>query len=185
MPDAYWDRMGSILPSLQGGTDTVGIRYEFWKISLRMIQDHPFLGVGAGNFMHQFARYSGIVSLRRGAAVAHNSFLGLTAEQGIPGGVLFAYLFIACFVGLRRSYRQARARGHSDVADLCICFAVLLTVFVSQCMKGNYELNKYLWITFGITAALNSMSLRQRTVPAESDEGAEAPVPPEVAGTPA
>jgi O-antigen ligase len=175
MPASYWDRMGSILPSMRGGTDTVGQRYEFWEISLKMIRDHPLLGVGAGNYTVLFARYSGIISLRRGAAVAHNSFLGVTAEQGIPGGLLFLSLFVAGFWTLRRSYQKAKANGDTDVMDLAICYAVILLVFVSQCMKGNYEHNKYLWISFGMTAAIAALSDRRRdSVDGPEPEGDDA-----------
>jgi O-antigen ligase len=160
MPQTYWSRMGSIVPSLRGGTDTVGQRYQLWAISLKMIRDHPLLGVGAGNFTHQFARYSGIVSLRRGALVAHNAFLAVAAEQGIPGGLLFIALLLAAFVSLRRSYRWARDRGDDEVADLTICFSVILFILTTQCMKGNYEHTKYLWVALGMTVALQGMSGR-------------------------
>jgi O-antigen ligase len=168
MPAEYWNRMGTILPSVREGTDTVGQRYQFWEIALKMIRDHPLLGVGAGNFMHQFSRYSGIVSLQRSAAVAHNAFLAVTAEQGIPGGLLFIALFLAAFASLWRSHRQARDRGDTDVADLSVCFAVIFILFLSQCMKGNYEHTKYLWMALGVAAALQPMSMRRSLPEAEA-----------------
>ncbi len=168
MPASYWARVGTILPSVREGRDTVGLRYQLWEISLKMIRDHPLLGVGAGNFHHQFSRYSGIVSLRRGALGSHNAFLGVAAEQGIPGGLLFIALFLAAFASLGRSYRQARARGDGDVADLTICFAVILLMLFSQCMKTNLEHTKYLWVSLGITVALQGMSVRMALPEAEA-----------------
>ena len=171
MPADYWARMGTILPAVREGQDTVGQRYRFWQISLKMIRDHPLIGVGAGNYVHQFSRYSGIVSLAHGVQVSHNAFLAVAAEQGIPGGVLFAALFVTAFVSLRRGYRRARHRGDDDVADLTICFAVVLLMFLSHCLKGNYEHAKYLWVTLGIAVALEQMSVRRALPEAVGQEG--------------
>jgi len=64
----------------------------------------------------------------------------------------------------------ARRRGDGDVADLTICFAVILLMFLSQCMKGNYEHTKYLWMTLGISVALAQRSMRSASPEAVGKE---------------
>jgi O-antigen ligase len=77
-------------------------RFQTYLATLTMIADHPWLGIGLGSFETVFPSY-------RTAALgsfgvwdhAHNSLLELTAELGIPIGVivlLTALYFGACLV---------------------------------------------------------------------------------------
>lgn len=74
-------------------------RLSLWKTALRMISDQPFTGIGAGTFRGAFMKYQvdGFYSIH-----AHNSYLEVFAETGVPGFLaLFSasiYILIKCCV---------------------------------------------------------------------------------------
>ncbi len=63
--------------------DTTSDRLELWKLSLELIREHPFFGVGPMNF----AWYNNGIS-----AHPHNSLLQLMAEWGLPATAIIVSL---------------------------------------------------------------------------------------------
>jgi len=68
---------------LTGDASSEG-RLEQWRACLRMVKDHPFLGVGPGEAIYKMREYHGIPGL-----VPHNTLVQAFAETGIPGGIFF------------------------------------------------------------------------------------------------
>jgi O-antigen ligase len=69
----------------QAGWGTVSSRMTIYQISLRLIGDHPWMGIGRGNFQLYGETYY---------SHAHNLFLMKMIEMGIPAGLAFAGLLI-------------------------------------------------------------------------------------------
>ena len=61
-------------------------RIRIWKLSLESIKNHPLLGVGIGNFPVVLNQD---LSLAKAGSSAHNIYLQIAAELGIPA-LLFA-----------------------------------------------------------------------------------------------
>ena len=76
-------------------------RLNYWSTAIGTIKDHPFLGVGAGNFQEVFLKYK--VGLSTNTRYAHNIFLHQWAETGILG---FAGIFFMIFNLLRRKLKN-------------------------------------------------------------------------------
>lgn len=81
-----------------------------WRAGLRMLSAHPLAGVGLGNFKASMIAYRDrddtIVS------IAHNTYLEVAAETGIPALLLFLVLIGVSCASLERSRRRAiRLRG--------------------------------------------------------------------------
>lgn len=79
-----------------------GGRLMVWGLTLEMIRDHFFTGVGAGNFtirMHEYLGRPGrdFTSILTNWAQPHNDFLWVFAEKGILGFLVFIALFFAAF----------------------------------------------------------------------------------------
>lgn len=70
-----------------------GGRKIVWENSLKMISDFPWLGVGLGHFKYNFPFYQS-VELSRQWSHAHNDYLELCAELGIPTFLLLGGLFL-------------------------------------------------------------------------------------------
>lgn len=90
-----WER----LMNLENPHNSITQRLNYWRAGIAIIKDHPFLGVGPGNFQEVFLRYK--VGLSTDTRYAHNIFLHLWSETGMLGfiGMLFLITtFIARYV---------------------------------------------------------------------------------------
>ncbi len=76
------------------------LRIAIWKASLRSIAKHPLLGVGIGNFPVVLGQD---ITLAKAGSSAHNLYLQIGAELGIPA-LLVALAFF--FLILKKIYRN-------------------------------------------------------------------------------
>jgi len=79
-------------------------RIAIWKDSLVMFKDHP-LGIGLGNFRHVFPIYNVSTISDKSFLYAHNDYLHLLVEAGIPG---FLALVSGFFIFLGKSIRKVK-----------------------------------------------------------------------------
>ncbi len=82
--------------SLESSSKT---RVEIWRAGLEMIKEHPFFGVGYGLFGYMLQRY-----WEGGARDAHNTYLIIAAEMGIPALIVFLWIVFLVFLNTRRLY---------------------------------------------------------------------------------
>jgi len=113
--EKYWTQMQTIVHSSEDyNTTSDAGRMKTWERGLGYMASHPVLGVGAGNFAVAEGTISPLARLQeRGIRVrwgaAHNSFLQVGAELGIPGLLLFIGLIATAFTSLRRVARRPLA----------------------------------------------------------------------------
>ena len=89
-----WEEVVEGLENWSGGRTFV------WRDAIAMLQNHPWVGTGLGSFEWAFPSYqSG--SLLMGWSHAHNDYLELAVELGIPGLVMllvsFGSLWLHCW----------------------------------------------------------------------------------------
>jgi O-antigen ligase len=83
-----------------------------WKRSFRLIKEHPLTGVGTGNWKIQVLKYEAptadnfIISYKN-----HNDFIEVTAETGLPGGLVYLSIFILILFNF---IRKALDRGADE-----------------------------------------------------------------------
>ncbi|MFW6190819.1 MAG: O-antigen ligase family protein, partial [Candidatus Bipolaricaulota bacterium] len=110
-----------------------GARIEDWKIGLKMLKDHPFVGIGLGNYKIKFLEYRAkLLSSPQGegfggyisrGAQAHNEYVQFTAELGAVGvtAIIIGLLILMANV-LRRVLRTQedpnRLLGFALIAGL-------------------------------------------------------------------
>jgi O-antigen ligase len=82
-------------------------RMAHWMAAADMFTDHPWLGVGIGNYPVAYPQYA-IGRWRDPLGHAHNYYLNIAAEAGLLGLSTFLVLFAACFwFGLRATRRAS------------------------------------------------------------------------------
>lgn len=126
--DRYWAQMQTLLnPNQDYNLTSDAGRMRVWRRGLGYMTDNPVVGVGMGNFPAAEGTISPMARLaERGIGVrwgaAHNSFIQVGAELGIPGLLLFVGLVASVFrslhrVGRRRFAEDPSTRGVSRLAQ--------------------------------------------------------------------
>jgi O-antigen ligase len=96
-----------------GKETSTGQRLDFYYNSLKIVQNHPLLGVGTGGFPAAFAQQvQGTDALL--TVNPHNEFLLITMQTGLGGLALLLYLFYThwrCAPQLGSALEQDAARG--------------------------------------------------------------------------
>jgi len=139
--------------------DTVAGRIVTNDAAIRMIRDEPLAGFGYGNFERFDERYKqrvGDIPLILGGS-AHNTYLNLLAEVGIPATLL--YLSPPVFL-LALSYRLWRRHRHSPSVDwrfITVLWLAMLDQFVVnnflEIIHSSYWATSLWWLTLGLIAA--------------------------------
>lgn len=75
----------------------------YWRSTMRMLQQHPWSGVGAGAWEVEIPQYEGTDNSVEADYYAHNDFLQLLSEYGLIVGLLWIALFLAYLVQTWRS----------------------------------------------------------------------------------
>jgi O-antigen ligase/Flp pilus assembly protein TadD len=105
-------------------------RLAIWKSAWAMLADHPWLGVGCGQFEHVSPQYAFPVTTHwahysRVAENAHNEFLQAGAELGVAG-LLLALAVPAFFAyAARRRLRELPRERWGEVVPLLAALAAL------------------------------------------------------------
>ena len=109
--DQYWTQMGTILSDADyNRTDESG-RMQIWRRGVGYMFRNPIFGVGPGNFQAAEGMLSSFAARQQvGVGVrwnaAHNSYIQVGAELGIPGLIIFVMMIAATFGILRRVNRS-------------------------------------------------------------------------------
>lgn len=178
-PQDFTRRLATIEELVPGATDVVDPDSSFEERKLMtmaawsMFVDHPIAGVGAGNYTVHFQKYADDVgSAARqygdpsGKHYPHNLGLEIAAETGFLGLFAFFGVVVTCFLYLSRARRAfERARDPSTAAMAQAISIALVGYFVAALfLHGHFQ--RYLWLVFGLVAAL------QRAAPDPEERGA-------------
>ncbi len=160
--DRYWEQMQTIFNPQQDYnlTSNEG-RIRVWKRGLAYMIDNPVLGVGGQNFAVAEGTISPLAKRQeRGRGVrwgaAHNTFIQVGAELGVPGLLLFMGLIATAFGSLRRVTRLARRSGPAaaDLSRLAQALTAALIGFVTGSFFLSLAYHDILYTLLAFTLAL-------------------------------
>lgn len=122
--DQYWEQMKAIGdPEQDYNRTAVSGRIQTWQRGLGYAAQFPITGLGAGNF--GMAEGTVATELRRlqeqGIGTpwntAHNTYVQVLAELGVPGAVLFVWLLGAAWREMRRAERNPPTRNAQSLVQ--------------------------------------------------------------------
>jgi O-antigen ligase len=124
-------------------------RLVIWRGGLEMVRDHPFVGVGLGQFASNITAYAELPRNRD----AHNAYLIIAAEIGIPGLLLFLIAVASLFWVTRRVYRRhpdhfVRATALGYLGGL----SALLMANMFGSRVNTMETAGYVWVLAALMA---------------------------------
>jgi O-antigen ligase len=121
-----------------------GGRLLVWRLTADMIGEHPFTGVGAGNFPVRIQEYYDTPGIDLSVLQAdnwlrpHNDFLQVCAEKGILGLVAFLAIFVVACGSLVSTIRYATDAWN---ARLAVFLAMALTAYL-VCSGFDFPLER-------------------------------------------
>jgi O-antigen ligase len=166
--DRYWAQMGTIMSDADyNHTEETG-RMQIWRRGVGYMLQFPVFGVGAGNFGAAEGTISPFAERQQyGRGVkwnaAHNSYVQIGAELGIPGLLFFVGMIASAFAALRRSSRRRGAAntGRPD-PELAQAIAASLTGFVVGAFFLSLAYSEILFTLMALSVALQKVTLARR-----------------------
>lgn len=147
-----------------GGT-SIKYRLGWWKMAAMMIADHPFAGVGTGNFPDTYNRYSWRVpQVPRSPFWTHNSILQTWAENGVLAFLVYVSIYV-----LAASMMISVLRRTRDGTIRRLAVLLLATIAGYFCFAGTSNIleNENYWIVFALTSVVYRLSFSSEAVPEE------------------
>jgi O-antigen ligase len=142
-------------------------RVELVRAGIRIIEAHPLFGVGLEHFQSVEYHYNPLlISLELNPHVAHNTYIQLGAEGGIP--TLALYLAILAVTLMTCGNAQKLQGVPEDLAALALSFQVgLIGIMVAEFfLTGQYV--KIVWVLISLTPNLYAISVHAAEATAKS-----------------
>jgi putative inorganic carbon (HCO3(-)) transporter len=141
----------------QVAQQNVGERLLRWEAAAEMTYDHPVLGLGPAGFRQNYDRQ---IDYRQTDVihildVAHETYLEVASELGLPG--LVAFVAVLGF-GFRGAWRSARGQGDDARLARSVCLALVGTSVAAIFLTEQYYLP--LWLLAALGAALEGRASR-------------------------
>ncbi|RON19578.1 O-antigen ligase family protein [Pseudomonas frederiksbergensis] len=163
MPAGYLKRIQSLSILKEGAKsqdESLGRRASYLVVGSQIIREHPLLGSGPGTFPLHYATsgYAKVFSANRKPGDlyrrAHNTYMEIFSELGIPAGLLFVGMLGLGMYNLIRARHAWLLRRDWEQADLITHLGISylsLTLFLMFLSAPNH---KYLWIMLALTFVL-------------------------------
>ena len=155
-------------------------RNDIWTVGWRMVKAHPLNGVGAGNFSLVSKNYVLQPGLTTHAdyiilvpKVAHNTYLEVLAEGGIPALLLFMAIIVGSLRCTQKAWLAFRRSGDEELELLAYAQFAALVGFLAGSIFLSEEYSKQLWILL----AFGPLLLRVSRLPAPIRQRARVPAP--------
>jgi putative inorganic carbon (HCO3(-)) transporter len=131
-------------------------RLAHWQAALGMWRDHPWLGVGIGNYAAAYPQYA-LPRWEDPLGHAHNYYLNIAAEMGLMGFVAYVLFLVAAF---RQAWQAALRASHPLARGIAIGVLGLLTALTIHSLSDNLYVHG-MGIQIGIALGLTHLVARQ------------------------
>src|SRR3954447_18055317 len=149
--------------SVGGGTG----RTTIWAVGWRMVEAHPFTGVGADNFQTSSVHYL----LRPGALtrtdfivekpkVAHNMYLEVLATVGVVGLLMFLSILAFAVRQIVRAARSFARQGDYKLELLARGVLVATCATLAADFFASEQFSKQLWLLLALGPAMAAVARR-------------------------
>jgi O-antigen ligase len=163
----------------QGNAESsVGARLKMWEIGLAYFEDHPWTGIGIGQFA-RVLRASPYCDGRTKPSMvcvlehAHNDMVEAASTTGVPGLVTFLGLFLVPAGIAVSTLRRCRAnQSDRGVSLACACLGVVMASLISGLTQVTMAHQANVVFYAGLIGLLLGLAGREayatRTLPAKS-----------------
>jgi O-antigen ligase len=139
---------------------------EAWKAGLRMIEAHPVAGIGLGNFKPLMPSYMAPGTNVDVDTLAHNMFIEVAAELGMPALLIFLGIFWRTYRTLGKLRRSAST--HPLIRETAAALQAGLVGFAVAGSFVSAEYQKTSWMGFALMFCLMPIARSQKPVRAQT-----------------
>ena len=153
------------------GTDMTSVqRLAYWKAGVKMIENHPVLGVGYFNFPEVYATYSDNKLWHGTAQLPHNIFIQVGTDAGLIGLGIFLMLIYRNLKGARDIRRAVEGNPEAPAFAAGVAKGLTLTTlgFVIAGQFNTVGYYPFLWINLALTVSLANIVRRAGQRPAST-----------------
>ncbi|MBR4229572.1 MAG: O-antigen ligase family protein [Bacteroidales bacterium] len=162
--DSSYDLAGQIKSISNISTDASNVeRLNRWASAMRLWKESPVVGIGPGTYQFVYGSYQksyqlSTISTNAGdLGNAHSEYIGPMTEQGLPGVLLVAALFLTTFATGVRVFRTAR---DPNIGRMALAFTLsLLTYYVHGVFNNFLDTDKLSVPFWAFTAAVVALDL--------------------------
>lgn len=133
----FWFGPGPVLERFEGASRDFPSRVQAWRDALELVREHPFGGNGLGSFVGVYTR---VQTIAPSATVdhAHNDYLELAVEWGLPGAALVVGIFLLV---IARAF-PACTRAPNSSAQLAAlgCCGGILALLLHSIVDFNLQI---------------------------------------------
>jgi O-antigen ligase len=137
-----------------------------------MFHDHPYTGVGPGNYPGRYLEYSPEVGLDYRAELRqpHSLPVEVAAELGVLGLAWWFLASIALGRALWRARRQSRSFGDVEMSDHLEGLTIALIGFMVTGLFLHLDFARFFWMMVGlVVAAVRIARVRQLELESEPE----------------
>jgi putative inorganic carbon (HCO3(-)) transporter len=127
-------------------------RQQLFLRSVEVTKEHPFFGVGPGNFDQVSGQWH----------TTHNSLTLMSAEGGVPALILYVLILWSGFRNLKATKRSAQGRAESTVLARALLASLAGYSVGSLFLSVSYEFFPYILVAY--TTALFSITRKSATL---------------------
>ena len=154
------------------GADSTSIqRLHYWKAGLKMIENHPVLGVGYFNFAAVYAAdHSNPLWHGTTSQLPHNIFIQMGTDAGLIGLGIYLMLIYRNLKGARDIRRACEANPEAPAFAASVAKGLVLATwgFVIAGQFNTVGYYPFLWINLALTVSLTNVVRRAGQQPAQS-----------------
>jgi O-antigen ligase len=147
-------------------------RMEVLEAGIRIFQRNMWAGIGIGNFKPMMAQ-----EIDRGS-IAHNTYIEVAAELGIPGLLAFLWMIACVFRSLWRSQRFARRTGNRRLREMAVGMEVGLAGYLVTAIFLSAGYEKFFWLIIFLSIVTERVARREYKEALARRKAAEAPKAP-------
>lgn len=171
LPASYLERIAT-LSSLGEGINpqedpSLGRRASYITVGEAMIAAKPWFGSGPGTFPYHYATTGYATAFSIGLEVpelfrrAHNTYLEIFSEFGVPAGLLFVGMIVMALNNFRCASRAWSAQGQQRLGDLAMHLGLSLLVVSLFMAFLSIPNHKYFWALLALSGVVRDQAERQ------------------------
>lgn len=152
-----------VLSKTYDETSSNDVRLALWKANLRIVQDHPILGVGHGQNKFHLRKYYDEMGYPGDMLIshAHNQYLQVWAGTGTLGLACYLFFLFLIFKTVSKAYRNALPDQQGFLLGL---ISALICFVISSLTEANFNIskNRFLFLLLaGIAIGLSHINASQ------------------------